>query len=91
VCSDTHVRYRHAIMSRRNAAILAVLRGVLFLDGLDISLVGVALASLASGMTSSGTLLTGARFLEGAASASSDPVDSVPRVAIGERGETQWT
>jgi hypothetical protein len=25
VCSDTHVRYRHAIMSRRNAAILAVL------------------------------------------------------------------
>jgi hypothetical protein len=33
------------IMSRRHTAILAVLCGVLFLDGLDISLVGVALPS----------------------------------------------
>jgi len=34
------------VMSRRNSAILAVLCGVLFLDGLDISLVGVALPSI---------------------------------------------
>jgi hypothetical protein len=66
-------------MSRRNAAILAVLCGVLFLDGLDISLAGVALPSIKRelGLDDS--------------QASSDPVDSVPRVAIGERGETRWT
>jgi hypothetical protein len=63
VCSDTGT----AIMSRRNAAILA------------------------SGVTSNGTLLIGTHFLEGAALASSDPVGSVPRGAIGERGETRWT
>jgi MFS family permease len=108
VCSDTHVRYRHAIMSSRNAAILAVLEpdlddsqlqlvvsgyvlgygGLLLFGGRTADLLGrrrtlltalgVALASLASGVTSNGTLLTGARFLEGAASASSDPVDRVP-------------
>ena len=66
-------------MSRRNAAILAVLCGVLFLDGLDISLAGVALPSIKRelGLDNSQAL--------------SDPVDSVPRVAIGERGETRWT
>src|SRR5438105_673610 len=34
------------VMNRRHGAILAVLCGVLFLDGLDISLVGVALPSI---------------------------------------------
>jgi hypothetical protein len=48
-------------------------------------------AILASGVTSNGTLLIGTHFLEGAALASSDPVGSVPRGAIGERGETRWT
>jgi MFS family permease len=115
------------IMSRRHTAILAVLCGVLFLDGLDISLVGVALpsikrelglgdsqlqwivsgyvlgyggllllggrtadllgrrrtllialgvfalASLAGGVTSNGSLLIYARFLKGAAAAFTAP------------------